>query len=324
MVPNVKAILLKEYGGLDGVFLEEVPVPDIAPNEVLIRVKEAAVNPLEVKLISGHLQAYFPLALPYHLGTDLAGSITRAGALVSRWREGDQVIGMLEPGPGLGAGFCRGGAFAEFVAVPAHQIAAAPAASKHGAGLPIAAGTAWQALFEIGGLRSGQRVLIHAGAGGVGSFAIQLAKRAGAHVSATASANNLELLRELGADVVIDYRAVDFGQTVQDMDLVLDTVGGDTQTRSFKVLRQGGLLVTIVSPPDKALADQHGVRALWFANSSNGARLGLLSALCDEGALRVVVDRIFPLSETKAALAHSASGHAKGKILIANDQEQQS
>lgn len=312
----MKAVLLKEYGGIDGIVFEEIPVPQIATNEVLVRVETASVNPLDVKLISGNLKEYFPLILPYTLGTDLAGRVSRVGGLVSRWKEGDRVIARLEPGAGLGHAFGRGGAFAEYVAVPAHQLAPAPVEVNTSAGLPTAAATAWQALFEIAGIRAGHRVLIHAGAGGVGSFAIQLAKHAGAHVTTTAAADDLKLLGTLGADETVDYHTTDFRQVTKDIDVVLDTVGGDTQNDSYSVLRPGGMLISLVSPPDKQTADKHQVTGLWFSHSSDGARLGLLSALCDSKDLNVVVDRVFPFAETKDALIHSASGHAKGKILI--------
>jgi NADPH:quinone reductase-like Zn-dependent oxidoreductase len=314
----MKAIRLHQYGGLDCVLLEEIPVPQIALNEVLIRVEIASVNPLDVKLISGNMQAHFPLTLPYALGIDLAGTVAAVGALVPHWKAGDRVIARLEPAPGVGRGFSRGGAFSEYAAVPVHHIARAPVGSLFdtSAGLPTAAGTAWQALFEAGGLRSGQKVLIHAGAGGVGSFAVQMAKNAGANVVATASPKNHDLVRSLGADQVIDYHVENFAKSLRDVDLVLDTIGGETQNNSYNVLRPAGTLLTVVTPPDQEKAKEHNVTAAWVGNTTNGARLGLLSNLCEEKAVRVVVDRIFPLVETKAALAYSAAGHAKGKILI--------
>ncbi|WP_255647001.1 NADP-dependent oxidoreductase [Inquilinus sp. Marseille-Q2685] len=224
----MKAARIRAYGDLGGAVVEDVPVPEVGPHEVLIRVVAASINPLDIKLIGGGLDAYFPLAFPYSLGTDLAGTVERAGALAARWRPGDTVIARADP--------VRGGAFAEFAVVPATRVAAAPAGLPLAvaAGLPTAAGTAWQALFETACLSAGQTVLIHAAAGGVGSAAVQLARCAGARVVATASAANADLVRRLGASHVIDYRTEDFTAMVRDVDVVLDIIGGDTQQHSLR------------------------------------------------------------------------------------------
>jgi NADPH:quinone reductase-like Zn-dependent oxidoreductase len=313
----MKALRVHKYGDINSAVLEEIPVPEVSLNEVLVQVEAASINPLDVKLISGNLQAYFPLDLPYSVGTDLSGTVVSAGPLAVRWKKGDRVISRLEPGPGPGKEYSRGGAFAEFAAVPAQHLASAPAQLDlaTSAGLPTAAATAWQALFEGARLEPGQTVLVHAGAGGVGSFAVQLAKYIGAHVIATASAANSELVRCLGAELVLDYRSEDF-TTIRDVDVVLDTIGGETQTRSYQVLKRGGFLVTITMPPDQEMAKAHGVTAARIGHESDAARLGLITGLCDVGALRVVVDSIYPLSEAKAALAQSASGRTHGKILL--------
>ncbi len=313
----MKALRVHKYGNIDSVVLEEIPVPEVGLNEVLVQVEAASINPLDVKLISGNLHAYFPLNMPYSVGTDLSGTVVSAGPLAVRWKKGNRIIARLEPGPGPGAWYSRGGAFAEFAVVPAQHLAAAPsqldlAAS---AGLPTAAATAWQALFEGAHLEPGQTVLVHAGAGGVGSFAVQLAKYIGAHVIATASAANAELVHNLGAELVLDYRTEDFA-TMRDVDVVFDTVGGETQTRSYQVLKPGGSLITITMPPDQELAKAHGVTAARIGHESDAARLGLITGLCDAGALRVVVDSTYSLSDAKAALAQSASGRAHGKILL--------
>jgi NADPH:quinone reductase-like Zn-dependent oxidoreductase len=219
----MKALRLHVYGDIASVVTEDISVPDVGPDEVLIRVAAASVNPLDLKLITGHAAAHFPLTFPYTLGTDLAGTVEQSGPLAARWRPGDSVI--ARPAPR------RGGAFAEFAIVPASQVASAPKSLpiETAAGLPTAAATAWQALFETAHLERGQTVLIHAGAGGVGSFAVQLARIAGAHVIATASAANADLVRELGALRVIDYRTQDFATDLDDVDVVLDTIGGETQ-----------------------------------------------------------------------------------------------
>ncbi|MGF6231857.1 NADPH:quinone reductase-like Zn-dependent oxidoreductase [Inquilinus ginsengisoli] len=306
----MKAARIHAYGGLSGVVVDDVPVPEVGPDEVLIRVTGASLNPLDLKLIGGGLDAYFPLAFPYTLGSDLAGTVERAGPLAARWQPGDAVIARPDP--------VRGGAFAEFAVVPATQIAAAPVAlpAAAAAGLPTTAGTAWQALFEAARLIAGQTVLVHAGAGGVGSAAVQLARVAGARVVATASAGKAELVRRLGADQVIDYRREDFTAAIRDVDVVLDTVGGEIQQRSFAVLRPGGVLASIVSPPDEGLAKAHGVAAAFVFHRTDATRFALAAALCDAGSLTVVVDRELPLTALGAALDHLAAGHACGKVLL--------
>jgi NADPH:quinone reductase-like Zn-dependent oxidoreductase len=318
----MKAVRIHQYGEIDTVSLEDVRVPEIGPSEVLVKIEAASVNPLDVKLIRGVLREYFPLTLPYALGTDLSGTIARVGRLAVRWKEGDRVFARLEPGTGNGNEYeyeyGRGGAFAEFAAVPARHVAAAPAKQDLGlsAGLPTAAATAWQALFEVAHLDRGQSVLIHASAGGVGSFAVQLAKYAGARVIATASAENAELVRGLCADEVIDYRKKDFMAGLKNIDVVLDTIGGETQSRSYVVLKPNGALVTIATPPDQQVAAKYGVRALRVGHQSDAVRLALVAGVCDAGALRVVVDSTFALAEPKTALARSASGRSRGKILL--------
>ena len=314
----MKAIRIHEYGGMERVVVDEIPTPEIADDEVLIRVAAASVNPLDLKLIGGLIDAYFPLTMPYAVGTDLSGTVVRVGALAQIWKPGDRVIARLEPGPGLGPAYSRGGAFAEFAAVPARHVATAPSSQTLAAtaGLPTAAGTAWQALIETAGLKTGQTVLVHGGAGGVGGFAIQIAKRVGATVIATASANHAPLVRELGADRVIDYRDEDFSASLRDVSVVLDTVGGETQTRSYAVLRSGGWLVSVAAPPDQERAKSYGVTAVRVGYQTDGARLGLISGACDRLGLRVVVDRAFPLANSRDALAYSTSGHASGKILL--------
>ncbi|WNG24332.1 NADP-dependent oxidoreductase [Cystobacter fuscus] len=309
----MKAARVHGYGDLGNVVLEDIPTPEFGPDEVLIRVEAASLNPLELLLLRGKRREVFPLSFPYTLGIDLAGTVEDAGPLAARWRKGDRVIARPDP--------VRGGAFARYAVVPATQVAAAPAnlSLDEAAGLPTAAGTAWQALFEVAHLKRGQTVLIHAGAGGVGSFAVQLARLAGARTLATASGPNVELVRRLGADQVIDYRTEDFSAKLSGVDVVLDTVGGETQQRSFPILRAGGVLVSITTPVDEALAKAHAVTAVRIANKTDATRLGLLSGLCDAGSLEVVVDRKLPLAEVELALRHLASGRARGKIILKPD-----
>ncbi len=306
----MKALRIHGYGDAGSALFEDVPIPEPGLDELLIRVGAASVNPLDLKLIGGLRREVFPLSFPYTPGTDFMGTVERAGPLAVRWRAGDTVIARAAP--------TRGGAFAEYAVVPALNVAAAPKtlAPAHSAGLPTAAGTAWQALIEVAHLKAGQTLLVHAGAGGVGAFAIQIGKIAGARVVATASGDGLALARAFGADEVVDYRSADFTARPRDVDLVLDTIGGDTQTRSFGVLKPGGLLVSIVNPPDPAQAEAHGVKAVRLGHETLGARLELIAGACDDGRLRVPVDRSFPFADAAAALARSASGRARGKIVL--------
>lgn len=288
--------------------VEDAANPVIGAADVLVRVAAAALNPLDTKMQQGLMHGFFPVEFPYTIGTDLAGAVEQVGLDVTGWRAGDRVVARTDPP--------RGGALAELAAVPAAYLAKAPASVSAGeaAGVPTAAGTAWQALFEVAGLKAGQTVLVHAGASGVGSFAIQLARHAGARVIATASGDGLDIARRLGTDQVINYRSERFEDKLSDLDVVLDTIGGDTQQRSFGVLRAGGHLATAVSPPDEALAKGHGVHASFVFHQSDAARLAKLLEMIDAGMVKVLVDRMVPLDEF--AFGYQASGHARGKVIV--------
>ncbi len=304
----MKAIRIQGYNSAPA--MDEVALPDAGPGQVLVRVKAASLNPLDVKLHSGAMHGFFPLTFPYTMGTDLAGTVERAGPGVADWHEGDKVVARLDP--------TSGGALAEFALLPANALVAAPkaAALDDAAGLPTTAGTAWQALFEITGLTRGQTVLVHAGAGGVGSCAIQFARAAGARVIATASGTGIDIARRLGADQVIDYRAEAFAAKLTDLDVVLDTIGGETQQQSFGVLRARGVLASTVSPPDEALAKAHNVAATFVFHQSDAARLEKIVETIDAGTLKILVDRTVPLAEFAEAFDYQASGRARGKIIL--------
>ena len=289
--------------------VEEIATPDIGPDEVLVRVAASALNPLDVKLQQGAMHWFFPLEFPYTIGTDLAGTIDRVGSEVAGWSEGDEVVARLDP--------TKGGALTEFAAIPASYLVTAPRSLRiaQAAGIATTGGTAWQALFEVADLKRGQTILVHAGAGGVGSFAIQFARSAGARVIATASGDGIAVARRLGADRVIDYRAEDFTSALSDVDLVLDTVGGETQQRSFAVLRAGGMLLSTVSPPDEALAKAHNVAGAFFPHVSDAARLAKVAEAVDAGA-ELLIDRTLPLDSIEEAFTRQASGRARGKILL--------
>jgi NADPH:quinone reductase-like Zn-dependent oxidoreductase len=307
----MKAIRLSGYTAIPS--LEDVDIPTPRAGEVLVRVKAAALNPLDIKLQRGYMVQFFPLTFPYTLGTDLAGEIVQVGADVQGWAPGDTIVGRTDP--------TAGGAFADYAVVPVSHLTKAPSTIplEAAAGIPTAAGTAWQALYEAATVSRGQSVLIHAGAGGVGSFAIQFARNAGARVLATASGTGIEIARGLGADTVIDYRSEDFTRAVSDLDVVLDTIGGETQQRSFKVLRVSGQLLATAMPPDDALAKAHAVSASFVFHASNAERLRRVVGEIDQHGMKVLVDGTQSLGNFAEAFARQASGHARGKIILVVD-----
>ena len=307
----MKAVRYHAYGGPDVLALDDVPIPEIGPGEVLVKVHASSINPADWKFRAGWFAEWVSLAMPFTPGSDVAGLVDRVGADVVRFRPGDRVYGMTMPPVG--------GACAEYIAIRDDALAIAPHSIPldHAAGVPLAALTAWAALMDGAGLDAGRTVLIHAAAGGVGSFAVQLAKAAGATVIATASAGNATLIRSLGADQVIDYHATDFSTIVSGIDVVLDSVGGTVQAKSLTVLRRGGVLVTLdPQPPAQALCDAHGVRGVAVALVPDGARLERIARLIDAGKVRVIIDSVFPLAEAADAHRHSEAGHARGKILL--------
>jgi len=307
----MKAIRFHSYGETRVLVLDDAPLPEIAADEVLVRVHAAAVNPADCKFRAGWFKDWVPLALPFIPGADLAGTVIAAGPLASRFEPGAKVFAMKA--------VPVGGSYAEYVAVRGDELARAPSSLplEQAAGVPLAALTAWSALFEVARLRPDQTVLIHAAAGGVGSFAVQLARLAGARIIATASQANAERVLALGAERVIDHRQEDFAAAVKNVDLVLDAIGGESQARSFGVLRQGGTLVTLQPPgiaPD--VAEAHGVRGVLATVSPHAARLAELAALIDAGRLTVAIDSEFPLADAAAAHQRSETGRARGKVIL--------
>lgn len=302
----MKAVRIHNFG--DAPRIEDTP--NVGPDDVLVRVQAAALNPLDALVASGIARQFFDIKLPLTLATDLAGVVERVGAAVTEWKAGDKVIAWADASVS--------GGLAEFAVVPAKACAPLPTALSpaEGAAIPTAGVTAWHALFSAAGLKAGETVLIHAGAGGVGGFAVQFARIAGARVIATASGDGLALARRLGADQVIDYRALDFATAVSGVDVVLDLVGGETQTRSYSVLRPGGRLVSATMPPDQALAQAHGVAASIFYAKSYADRLGELVAAIVDNKVEIVIDRQTSMSAFDEAWARQASGRARGKIVV--------
>jgi NADPH:quinone reductase-like Zn-dependent oxidoreductase len=306
----MKAVRIHAYGDVDTLSYEDAPMPEPGASDVRVRVHAAAVNPVDWKIRAGYLAAMIPYQMPLTLGWDVSGVIEHVGADVTHLSAGDAVYSRPD--------ITRDGSYAEYVVVRASEVAPRPQTLTHNeaAAVPLAGLTAWQGLFEHGQLKKGERVLIHAGAGGVGSFAIQFAKWAGAHVIATASAGNEALVRDLGADEFVDYRSQKFEEVLGKVDVVLDTIGGDTQTRSIQLLESGGRLISVVSTPDEAALAAVGATGGTFMVQPSREGLGLIAELIDNGTVSVLIDSVFPLSEARAAHTKSQTGRAKGKIVL--------
>lgn len=302
----MKTASISVFGGPEVVTLHNLDLSKPGVDEVLVGVEAASVNPLDLKIIAGYMQPVFPVKLPYTPGTDFSGIVSSVGGQVTHLKPGDRVFGRSTP--------TAGGAFARQLIIAATELCLIPASMsfEQAAALPTTFGTAQQALFEVGQLKPGQRVLIHAGAGGVGSMAVQLAHAAGAYVIATASARNIERVKSLGADEAIDYRTEDF-TTLRDIDLVLDTVGGPTLESSWSVLGKGGRIATLVEFDIESRED-HAGEAVFFASAT--PYLPEAVRQFSAGQLQVVTDSIFTLDETRAALEKVATGHACGKVII--------
>ncbi|MEK6348281.1 MAG: NADP-dependent oxidoreductase [Burkholderia sp.] len=302
----MKAAIVTIFGSPDVVAIGETAPREPGHDEVVVRIEAASANPLDLKILAGYLQPVFPIEFPYVPGTDFSGVVESVGLHVTGLQAGDRVFGRSAPS--------RGGAFAQRIAIAAADLQAIPASMsfEQAAALPTAFGTARQALFDSGRLQRGQRVLIHAGAGGVGSMAVQQAHLAGAYVIATASARNAELVRSLGADEVIDYRTQDVS-ALRDVDLVLDTLGGDTLARSWPVLRAGGRIATLV---EFGIASRDGLSGEAVFLASATPFLAEAARQFSAGQLQIVTDSIFTLDDTRAALEKLATGHARGKVLI--------
>ncbi|MFT5681316.1 MAG: NADPH:quinone reductase-like Zn-dependent oxidoreductase [Myxococcota bacterium] len=306
----MKAIRIHGYGDLDTLIYEDAPLPEPGPADVRVRVHAAAVNPVDWKIRAGYLAAMVPHQMPLTLGWDVSGVVEQVGADVTHLSVGDAVYSRPD--------ITRNGTYAEYVVVRASEVAAKPATLSHNeaAAVPLAGLTAWQALFDHAQLKAGERVLIHAGAGGVGSFAIQFARSVGAHVIATASAANEALVRSLGADEFVDYRSQRFEEVLAKVDVVLDTIGSDTQTRSISLLKSGGRLFSVVGAPDADALAAVGATGGAFMVQPSSEALTEIAQLIDAGTVRVLIDSVFPLSETRAAHEKSQTGRAKGKIVL--------
>lgn len=304
----MRAVIVEQWGGPETLIEKDVERPEPGFNEVLVRVHAAGVNPVDWKTrASGGLIDWGTVPA---VGWDVSGTVEAVGPGVSVYRPGDEVFGMpLFPR--------QAGAYAEYVVAPARHFAPKPAGLTHveAAALPLAALTAWQALVDTAGVRPGERVLVHAAAGGVGHLAVQIAKARGAYVIGTASAGKHDLVKELGADEVIDYRAVRFEDAVGDIDVVLDGLGGENAERSLKVLRAGGRLITLPGPDDVPAAPE-GIRAVWMLVEPDHLGLREIAALVERDALKPVVDTVLPLAEAAKAHEIGEQGRTTGKIVL--------
>lgn len=331
---TMKAFILDRYGKQRALQLAHQPVPPLRDDEVLVQVHAAGVNLLDSKIRNGEFKLLLPYRLPLVLGHDVAGVVTQVGPRVRLFKPGDEVYARPDD--------LRIGSFAEFIAVKEASLALKPKSltMEEAASLPLVALTAWQALVEIAKLKKGQKVFIQAGSGGVGSFAIQLAKHLGATVATTTSSANTELVRQLGADIVIDYRKDDVEKLLKDFDVVLHSQDAAALEKSLRVLKPGGTLVSISGPPDPAFAARIG--APWFVKTvvrllssgvrrraqqrrlnyaflfmrPSGPQLREIASLIDAGAIRPVVDRVFAFESTNDALAYVETGRAKGKVVV--------
>jgi NADPH:quinone reductase-like Zn-dependent oxidoreductase len=330
----MKAFLIDRYGKGDRLRSGEVPEPPMREDDVLVEIHAAGVNPLDSKIRNGEFKLLLPYRLPLILGNEFAGVVVRVGSRVQRFKPGDAVYGRPDKS--------RIGTFAQFIATSEQDVAIKPSnvSMVEAASIPLVGLTAWQALVEIAQLKKEQKVLIHAGSGGVGTFAIQLAKHIGATVATTTSSANVDLVKRLGADVVIDYKKESFVDALRDYDVVLNSLDGETLAKSVRVLKPGGKLISISGPPDPAFAKQLGsspalafvMRLLSFRIRRHAKRRGVeysflfmrpsgdqlrqIGALVESGAIRPVVDRVFPFESTQEAMSYVESGRAKGKVVV--------
>src|SRR5438477_328040 len=330
----MKAVILDRYGSADRVRAGEMPEPELREDDVLVQVHAAGVNLLDSKIRNGEFKLILRYRLPVVLGHDVAGVVVRVGSRVRRFKPGDEIY--ARPADG------RIGTFAEFIAIKEDDVAIKPKAltMEEAASIPLVGLTAWQVLIERANLKKGQKVLIHAGSGGVGTFAIQLAKHVGAVVATTTSTANLDWVKALGADIVIDYHKDDFATILRDYDVVLNSLGGEVLEKSLRVLKPGGKLISISGPPDpdfakdlgsgwmlrqvmrllsysiRRKAKRHRVSYSFLFMRANGDQLREITSLIDSGIIRPIVDRVFSFESMKEALAYVDTGRAKGKVVV--------
>ena len=306
--PKMRAVVAHEYGAPDVLKIEQVQRPEPGDDEVLVRVIASSVNPADPLTLSGKYAKEFGTHLPLIAGYDIAGVVEKTGANITRLKVGDAVYGY----PTFGGGW------ADYVNVKEWEVAAKPKSLNfvEAAAVPMGALTAWQALVDVAKLQPGQTILIHGGSGGVGSFAVQIAKARGARVIATASTANQDVLKQLGADVAVDYTKTKFEDVAKDVDAVLDPVGKETLARSYDVLKKGGIVMSLVARPDPVELKKHGIRGAGISAHPDADDLTEIAQLIDEGKIKPTVTQVLPLSEAIAAQRKAATHHTRGKVVL--------
>jgi NADPH:quinone reductase-like Zn-dependent oxidoreductase len=306
--PMMKAVVAHEYGGPEVLKFEEVPRPEPKENEALVRVIASGVNPADPLTLSGKYAREFGTHLPLIPGYDIAGIVEKIGVKVTKLKVGDAVYGY----PTFGGGW------AEYVTVTEGEVASKPASLSftEAAAVPMGALTAWQALVNTAHLDAGQTILIHGGSGGVGSFAVQIAKARGARVIATASTANQDLLKQLGADVAIDYTKARFEEIAKDVDAVLDPVGKETLARSYGVVKKGGIVMSLVARPDRVELEKRGIHGAAISVHADAEDLAEIAHLIDAGKIKPIVTQVLPLSEAIEAQRQAATHHTRGKVVL--------
>jgi len=306
----MKTVRIHEYGNADVLRIEEMPVPKIADDELLIKIHAASINPVDWKVREGYMKDMHLHSLPITLGQDFSGTVEKVGSSVKGFKVGDSVYGR----PSIE----RDGSYAEYLEVKASECALMPKTITYdeAATIPLAGIAAWETLINKAKIQKGQRVLILAASGGVGSLAVQIAKNRGCYVIGTTSTANLDFVKNLGCNEVIDYMSQDFSQRLTDIDVVLDTVGGEVQEKAFKVLKRGGILVSTASKPNQETANGFGVRCEYVFVGPNAHILNELRTLIEMGQIHPVVDKVFRFEDVKQAQNYSQSGKARGKIVL--------
>ena len=307
---TMKAVVIHQYGGPEVLKCEDVPRPEPKDDQLLIRVIAAGVNPVDGMIRSGMFDKEGNRSFPIILGGDVAGIVEKVGSKITKFKAGDPVFAYVS--------LDNSGGYAQYALVTEREAASKPKSLTYveAAAVPIVAMTAWQALVDTAKLSAGQTVLIHGGSGGVGSFAIQIAKARGAKVIATASTANQDFLKQLGADVTIDYTKQKFEDVAKDVDVVLDSIGGDTLVRSYGVVKKGGIIVSLVARPKESELEKHGIRGAALNVEPNSEELAEIGKLIDDKKIKVIVSQTFPLSEAKKAQEQVATGHTRGKIVL--------
>ena len=307
---SMKAIVAHEYGGPEVLKLEDVPRPEPKDDEMLVKVFAAGVNSFDGTLRSGKYAKANGTQLPWHPGYDIAGIVEHVGSKVTKFKVGDPVYAMIN--------ILKGGGYAEYALAKETDAALKPATISflEAGGAPSVALTSWQAIVDKANVQSGQTVLIHGASGGIGLFAIPIAKIRGARVFATASTANQDFLKELGADVAIDYKTQKFEDVAKDVDVVIDAVGGETLKRSYSIVKKGGIIVSLSDDVDQAQVGKYGIRGTSIIVQNNGDELGQIGKLIDEKKIKVIVSETFPLADASKAEAKADTGHARGKVVL--------